>query len=218
MGYLCRYMRWMIVNYGGAILMGAATLVAFMSSVLMATQSASAQPLTLTSGPYEVVADEGVGKYRVIVHQSPERVIIGTLTYAVQVHNRETGANVPDAIVKVYATPSEDGERQVAPALNSPADREYYVGRLEIEGAGVWAIDVVIEHEELGDGSVVLATEVFERARGGSNLLLGTILWVFVSFAFLGVAFYLVRKSKRSKVELERMRSDPRARPRERGA
>ena len=196
-----------ILNISGAILIRAATLVALLSAVLIATQSASAQPLTLTSGPYEVVADEGVGNYRVIVHQSPERVIIGTLTYAIQVYDRETGANVPDAIVKVYASPSEHGERQVAPALNSPADREYYVGRLEIEDKGVWAIDVVIEHDELGDETLVLATEVFERARGGSNLFLGTILWVLVSMAFVGVAFYLVRKSKRSKVELERMRN-----------
>ena len=198
-----------ILNISGAILIRAATLVALLSAVLIATESASAQPLTLTSGPYEVVADEGVGNYRVIVHQSPERVIIGTLTYAIQVYDRETGANVPDAIVKVYATPSEHGERQVAPALNSPADREYYVGRLEIEEKGVWAIDVVIEHDELGDETLVLVTEVFERARGGSNLFLGTILWVLVSVAFVGVAFYLVRKSKRSKVELERMRNEP---------
>ena len=185
----------------------AVILVALASSALFATQTASAQPLTLTSGPYVIVADENVGNYRVIVHQSPERVIIGTLTYAVQVYDRETGVNVPDAIIKVYATPSEHGERQVAPALNSPADREYYVGRLEMEDKGVWAIDVVIEHTELGEATLTLATEVFERARGGSNLVLGTILWVFVSIAFVVVAFYLVRKSKRAKIELERLRN-----------
>lgn len=185
----------------------AVILVALASSALFATQTASAQPLTLTSGPYVIVADENVGNYRVIVHQSPERVIIGTLTYAVQVYDRETGTNVPDAIIKVYATPSEHGERQVAPALNSPADREYYVGRLEMEEKGVWAIDVVIEHTELGEATLTLATEVFERARGGSNLVLGTILWVFVSIAFVVVAFYLVRKSKRAKIELERIRN-----------
>ena len=169
--------------------------------------SVSAQPLTLTSGPYVVVADENVGNYRVIVHQSPERVIIGTLTYAVQVHSRGSGANVPDAIIKVYATPSEHGAKQVAPALNSPADREYYVGRLEIEEKGVWAIDVVIEHPELGNERLTLATEVFERSRGGDNLVLGTILWVFVSIAFVAIAIYLIRKSKRSRVELERLRN-----------
>ena len=166
-----------------------------------------AQPLTLTSGPYVVVADEKVGNYRVIVHQSPERVIVGTLTYAIEVRVGETDANLPDAIVRVYATPSEHGARQVAPALNSPADREYYVGRLEIEEPGVWAIDVVVEHPEVGDATLTLASEVFERARGGGNLVLGTILWVFVSIAFVGVTIYLVRKSRRSKSELERIRN-----------
>lgn len=195
-----------ILNFLEAHALRAGIFAALVSAFLVATQSASAQPLTLTSGPYEIVADENVGNYRIIVHQSPARVIIGTLTYAVQVYDRETGANVPDAIVKVYASPSEHGTRQVAPALNSPADREYYVGRLEMEEKGVWAIDVVVEHPELGNDELVLATEVFERARGGSNLVLGTILWVLVSIAFVGVAFYLVRKSKRSKLELERIR------------
>ena len=114
-----------------------------------------------------------------------------------------------DAIVKIYATPSEHGAKQVAPALNSPADREYYVGRLEIEEKGVWAIDVVVEHPEFGDETLTLATEVFERSRGGDNLILGTVLWVFVSIAFVGIAFYLVRKSKRARIELERVRNRP---------
>ena len=189
-------------------LRGVMLITAFALAVLTSF-TVLAQPLTLTSGPFEIVADENVGNYRVIVHQSPQRVIVGTLTYAVQVHNRETDASVPDAIVKVYATPSEHGERQVAPALNSPVDREYYVGRLEIEDKGVWAIDVVVQHHELGEATLILATEVFDRARGGSNLVLGTILWVFVSIAFIGVVFYLVRKSKRAKIELERVRNQP---------
>ena len=172
-----------------------------------AVSTVQAQPLTLTSGPYVITADEQVGNYRLIVHQSPERVIVGTLTYAIEVREAATDANVPDAIVRVYASPSEHGERQVAPALNSPADREYYVGRLEIEEPGVWAIDVVVEHPELGEDRLILATEVFERARGGGNLVLGTILWVIVSIAFVGITIYLVRKSRRSKIELERIRN-----------
>ena len=167
---------------------------------------AHAQPLTLTSGPYEIVADENVGEYRVIVHQSPARVIVGTLTYAVQVQTKVDGANIPDAVVKVYATPSEHGAKQVAPALNSPADREYYVGRLEIEEAGVWAIDVVVEHPEFGTETLILATEVHDRARGGSNLIFGTFLWVLVSIVFVGVTWYLVRKSKQAQIKLESIR------------
>ena len=207
MEYCCNEMPRIFLNFLRASPIRALILVALALPALFATQSASAQPLTLTSGPYVIVADENVGNYRVIVHQSPERVIIGTLTYAVQVHERDTDASVPDAIVKVYATPSEHGERQVAPALNSPADREYYVGRLEMEDKGVWAIDVVVVHPELGEATLTLATEVFERARGGSNLVLGSVLWVFVSIAFVGVTIYLIRKSRRAKVELERVRN-----------
>lgn len=209
MRYRCNQMPRVNPISGRAVFLRSTFLLTVVAIALLAATSTLAQPLTLTSGPFEIVADEAVGNYRVIVHQSPERVIIGTLTYAVQVHNRETDANVGDAIIKVYATPSEHGAKQVAPALNSPADREYYVGRLEIEEKGVWAIDVVIEHPELGDETLTLATEVFERSRGGDNLVLGTILWVFVSIAFVAIAFYLVRKSKRARIELERVRNQP---------
>ena len=183
------------------------TLLAVLVMILMAGTSVLAQPLTLTSGPYEIVADENVGNYRIIVHQSPARVIVGSLTYAVQVHTHVDDVGVPDAKVKVYATPSERGAKQVAPALNSPADREYYVGRLEIEEAGVWAIDVVVEHPKHGDATLTLAAEIHDRARGGSNLVFGTFLWVMVSIVFVGVVLYLVRKSRRAKIELERMRN-----------
>ena len=190
-----------------AVLLRLAVLLVGVALASIAGISVVAQPLTLTSGPFVIVADENVGNYRVILHQSPERVIVGTLTYAVQVHTRDDDSSVPDAKVKVYATPSEHGARQVAPALNSPADREYYVGRLEIEEPGVWAIDVVVEHSDHGEATLTLVAEVFERARGGSNLVFGTFLWIFVSVAFIGVTWYLIRKSKRAKIELERMKS-----------
>ena len=186
-----------------------AALLTVATATFLTSIAVLAQPLIFTSGPFEIIADENVGNYRIIVHQSPERAIIGAISYAVQVHERETGEIVPDAIVKVYASPSEYGTKQVAPALNTPDDREYYVGRLEIEEAGVWAIDVVIEHHELGNSTITLATEVFERSRGGDNLVVGTILWVFVSIAFVGIIFYLIRKSRRAKTELERLRNQP---------
>ena len=209
MRYRCNQMPRVNPISSRAVFLRSTLLLTVMAITLLAATSTLAQPLTLTSGPFEIVADESVGNYRVIVHQSPERVIIGALAYAVQVHDRETNDNVGDAIVKVYATPSEHGAKQVAPALNSPADREYYVGRLEIEEKGVWAIDVVVEHPEYGEATLTLATEVFERSRGGDNLVLGTILWVFVSIAFVAIAFYLVRKSKRARIELERVRNRP---------
>ena len=69
-----------------AVFLRSTTLLTVVAITLLASTSALAQPLTLTSGPFEIVADEDVGNYRVIVHQSPERVIIGALAYAVQVH------------------------------------------------------------------------------------------------------------------------------------
>ena len=209
MQYLRSEMQSSLTSPASSVFLRIGALLTVVVATLLTSVTVLAQPLIFTSGPFTVVADEDVGNYRIVVHQSPERAIIGSISYAVQVHQRETGANVPDAIIKVYASPSEHGERQVAPALNSPDDREYYVARLEIEEAGVWAIDVVVDHHELGEETLILATEVFGRARGGDNLVVGTILWVFVSIAFLGVTFYLIRKSRRAKTELERIRNQP---------
>lgn len=176
-----------------------ATCIAVTLCLVLPSSIAQGQPLTLTTGPYVVASDEVAGNYRITVHQSPERVIIGTLTYAVQVRLADGDSFVDDAVVRVYGTPSERGNRQVAPALNTPDEPDYYLGRLEIEESGVWAIDVVIEHPEHGYANATLAVEVFERSRGGSNLALGTALWVLVSFAFLGAVAYLLYSARRTK-------------------
>lgn len=181
--------------------------IAVVVSGIWLFEVASAQSLTLTSGPFVQVADEKAGPYRLIVHQSPERVILGTLSVAVQVHDAETDASIADAHVLVYGTPSEQGSRQRAPALNSPDDREYYVGRIEVEESGVWALDVVVDHPEFGSATLTLATEVFERSRGGDNLLFGTVLWVLVSLAFAGVVWHLIRKSRKMRAQLRQVDS-----------
>ncbi len=190
-----------------AMLIALYTVAVVAITSVYAPQTAHAQSLTMTSGPFVEIADEIVGPYRLIVQQSPERVILGTLSIAVQVHTADGDASVPDAMVRVYGTPSERGARQVAPALNSPADREFYVGRLEVEDTGVWALDVVVEHPDHGSATLTLATEVFDRSRGGSNLLLGTILWVGVSLVFVGVTWYLIRKARRTREEIRQARS-----------
>ncbi len=204
----------MLVLSHSSLYLLAARLVLSIATVaalvgIFASQTASAQTLTLTSGPFVEIADEVVGPYRLIVQQSPERVILGTLALSVQVHTADGDVSVPDAIVRVYGTPSEHGARQVAPALNSPEDREFYVGRLEVEDTGVWALDVVVEHPEHGSATLTLATEVFDRSRGGSNLLFGTILWVGVSFVFAVVIWFLIRKSRKVREELGEAGSKP---------
>ena len=178
-------------------------VVGIVALVILGPSSAQAQPLTLTSGPFVVISDEVAGDYRITVYQSPERVIIGTLTYAVQVRLAGSDEFVDDAFVRVYGTPSEGGTRQVGPALNTPASPEWYVGRIEVEESGVWAIDVVVEHDDHGYANATLAVEVFERSRGGSNLALGTTLWVLVSLAFLGAVGYVIYSGRRN---LRRMR------------
>ena len=188
-----------------ALASAAAAMVAL--TALAVSTIATAQPLTMTTGPFIIAADEVAGPYRLTVHQSPERVIVGTLTYAVQVRLASDDSYVDDAVVRVYGTPSGRGERQVAPALNNPAEPEYYLGRMEVEEHGVWAIDIVVEHPEHGYASTALALEIFERSRGGSNLVLGTTLWVLVSLAFIGAVGYLLLIARRNRQRLKAQRT-----------
>ena len=184
-----------------------ALVSATVATVALASSAAStittAQPLTMTTGPYIIASDEVAGPYRLTVHQSPERVIVGTLTYAVQVRLANDDSFVDDAIVRVYGTPSDRGERQVAPALNNPAEPEYYLGRMEVEEHGVWAIDIVVEHPIHGYASTALALEIHERSRGGDNLVLGTTLWVLVSLAFIGAVGYLLYAARKTRQQLK---------------
>lgn len=197
-----------------AFAMAIAVAIAVAASLWLAVPPAPAlaQPLALTSGPFVVATDEVAGAYRLTLHQSPERVIVGTLTYAVQVRLADAGGDafVDDAVVRIYGTPAESDARQVAPALNTPAEPEWYLGRLELEEAGVWAIDLVVEHPEHGYASTTLALEVHERSRGGSNLVLGTVLWVLVSLAFVGATGYILYAARRNRRRFARQPADRR--------
>ena len=91
MQYRCKQMQPLLHSLVSNIYLRFATLITATVLTLLTSVTVLAQPLIFTSGPFEIVADENVGNYRIIVHQSPERAIVGSISYAVQVHQRETG-------------------------------------------------------------------------------------------------------------------------------
>lgn len=152
-----------------------------------------------------VIFDDVTGPYQVKVTQSPARAITGTVRFIIEPADAETGEPIENAIVRIFGTPDDDGERQFSPGLNAPSDRTVYFGQLEIEHAGVWTIDVEIDADDQ-QALAISQTTVHERVRTGSNTLIGTILFILVSAGFVGVGVWLWYSSKRARARRDAIR------------
>ena len=133
---------------------------------------------------YRIIGEDVVGAYTVQVQVSPVAPIPGISRFAVRVRETASGEDVSDAIVRIFVTPSEKGEKQYSPALNSPFDPVYYLAQLDVEHPGVWAIDVEVE-SDLGAGATVMSILVADRSRSSESGAAGQALFALVSLSFI---------------------------------
>ncbi len=154
-----------------------------------------------------VIYDEITGPYRVKISQFPARAIVGTLRVIIEPTDAETGLPVENALVRVFGMPPAEGERQFSPGLNSPTNRRLYFGQMELEEPGVWTLDVEIDADK-GRAIAIAQATIHERARSGDNTLVGTILFVLISVAFVGVGLWLWFSSKRAQRRRDAIRKD----------
>lgn len=146
---------------------------------------------------YRIVGEDVAGPHMIELQVSPAAPLAGTIRFAVRVRNAATGADIDDALVRVFGTPSEKGERQYSPGLNSPFDPVYYLLQLDLEHAGVWAIDVEVD-SELGSGKTVMSIEIENRGRTGESLAWGSALFALVTLAFASGIVWLWYSSKKA--------------------
>ena len=164
--------------------------------------SASAQDNEEIAG-YTIVAEDPAGPHTVQLQVSPVSPIVGTSRFAVRVRDTLTGVDIDNAFVRVYATPSEKGKKQYSPALNSPFDPTYYLAQLDLEHAGIWAIDVEVD-SELGTGTTVMSIQVQPRQRSGTGNDWGSGLFILVTLAFvLGISWVTYSSKKALKQRAE---------------
>ena len=178
-----------------------ASLAGFVLAVatLLTTQTVQAQdtePSEIVG--YSILGQDDAGPFNIQVQVSPPIPIVGISRFAVRIVDRETGEDVGDARVQIFGTPSEEGERQYSPALNSPFDPIFYLAQLDLENEGVWAIDVRVE-SELGEGVTVMSLQVRPRVRSGTGSGWGTALFLLVSASFAGGVAWLWYSSKKAR-------------------
>ena len=142
-----------------------------------------------------VIFNDTAGPYNVKISQSPARAVVGTIRIVVEATDAETGLPVQDALIRVFGTPPEAGERQYSPALNSPTDRTLYFGQLVLEDAGVWTLDVEID-SPIGRAVAITQTTINGRARTSNGALVGTLLFALVTSGFVGGGVWLWLSSK----------------------
>jgi hypothetical protein len=126
---------------------------------------------------------------------SPVAPIRGTTRFAVRVRDAETGEDIDGATIRVFGTPAEKGKKQYTPALNSPFDPVYYLAQLDLEDAGLWAIDIEVD-SELGSGITVMSIQVAERGR--TSTAGGNVLFVLISLSFVAGIGWVWYSSKKA--------------------
>ena len=169
----------------GALIGLAVVLASFVSpSPLYAQDGAHDTQTDEAIVGYRIIGEDVAGAYTIQVQVSPVAPIPGISRFAVRVRETASGEDIPDAIVRIFATPSEKGEKQYSPALNSPFDTVYYLAQLEVEHPGVWAIDVEVE-SEFGNGATVMSILVADRSRSAESGAAGQALFALVSLSFI---------------------------------
>ena len=62
----------------------------------------------------------------------------------------------------------------------------------------MWTIDVEVE-SDLGVSLAITQIEIHDRARGGDNTFIGTVLFILVIVAFVGAGVWLWYTSKKAR-------------------
>ncbi len=175
-------------------LIGMLTILSFIT--LVSTVSVSAQSDERING-YRILGDTVAGPFKVQLQVSPAAPITGTSRFAVRVRDAVTGEDIDDAKVRIFGTPSEEGEIQFTLALNSPFDPIYYLSQMDMENAGPWAIDVQVE-SDLGQGSTIMTVQVNSRERDGTGGVWGSALFGLVILSFAAGITWLWYSSKKA--------------------
>ncbi len=184
----------------------AAGFIAASAFLALTTGNASAQTTEEPPpGAELVIFDDVSGPYHLRVSQSPARSIVGTVRIVVIPTDAATGEPVENALVRIFGTPPEHGERQFSPGLNSPTDRTRYFGQMQLEEAGAWTIDVEIDADQ-GRAIAVSQATIHDRARSGTSTLVGTLMFILISGAFVGSGFWLWYSSKRARRRRDEIR------------
>jgi hypothetical protein len=151
-----------------------------------------------------VLFDGTAGAYHIKVTQLPAAPVVGIVRVVVEPTNAATGAAVEHALVRVFATPNEEGERQYSPALNSPTDRSLYFAQFDLDKPGVWAVDVEVD-SDLGREIAITQMEIRPRSRSGDNTLIGTAIFALIGVGFIGSGLWLWHSSKKARARRDEM-------------
>lgn len=133
-----------------------------------------------------------MGPYDTVIQAIPYPPTQGLLNLHAKVRDPETGAEVDDARVVVFAQRHESAERGRALLLNSPATPTSYSAQLNILEEGGWTFTFEVSGP-LGEGSAEVDLEVAKQDR----TLAGWLAWAGMAVALLLVLGLAWRNSNR---------------------
>lgn len=133
-----------------------------------------------------------VGPYRMIVQAIPNPPTQGLLNLHASVKDPNTGTDVDDASIVVFAQRHESSERGRARFFTSPEYPASYSTQLNLLEEGTWTFTFEVSGP-LGKGSAEVVLLVTEQPRS----LAGWLAWAGMSAALLLVLFLAWRNANR---------------------
>ena len=151
----------------------------------------------ITNG-YEEILQQELNGHDVTLWQLPERVVVGSVQYGVELRDAASGAGVDDGLVVVYAHHGVH-ESQKSTAINTHANPHFYEAMLTLEEVGDWQIE--LRFQQPFEGSVFYdGLEVHERARsGGDTVVAGRVLFGVVGGGLVVIVALVWWQSRRAR-------------------
>ena len=167
-------------------------LVFTMAMALVAHSQAQGLLAQEEQKPVPTIYEGPVGPYRMIVQAIPNPPTQGLLDLHASVKHPNTGTDVEDAIVVVFAQRHESSERGRARFFTPPEYPASYFTQLNLLEEGSWTFIFEVSGP-LGEGSAEVVLLVAKQPRS----LAGWLAWAGMSVALLLVLFLAWRNANR---------------------
>lgn len=172
--------------------------------VLLVVLLAAAISVTVLSAPnagadgesFQIFRGPG-GPYEIIVGVQPHKPKVGPMHISVSVLDPDTGLPLDGATILVVAYDSDGEPVYQSPALQNPAERQFYEANITFYTSGQWSLLIKVDTDERGHGEATVP--MFISPTSLDPGVEGLVVLVLIITAICGGVLYLWWSSRRSR-------------------
>ncbi|PKB62103.1 MAG: hypothetical protein BZY79_00240 [SAR202 cluster bacterium Casp-Chloro-G4] len=137
------------------------------------------------------------GPYEIIVGVLPHKPKVGLMHLSVSVLDPETGRPVDKAVVMIIANDTEGEPTYQSPALQNPAEPQFYEANISFFTPGQWSLLVKVDTEQKGYGEATVPIHISPTSLNPGPE--GLVVLSLIVFGISGGVIYLGWSSRRKR-------------------